>query len=215
MSGGPSLALLARLAEAASWGGLVREYEPDAWGYLRRKLAETEAPFRELRALQFEEARRRLLEDLREPFLKPGALMDHKETLERLLSPADFADLSFHLAPGGDPKARREGAASVLAHAKLRSFFEVERLPPERRPKDWQSLVALMEERLGLATLRAVLDRGERTPLRLNMTARRVRRRLAEFLAVTRHEQGSREELTPFVLTRLEALVAALLRFLA
>lgn len=213
MSGGPALALLARLQEAASWSGKVRDYEPDPWGYLRRKLDSTETPFRELTALRFREARERLLEDLKAPFLAPGALVEHKELFERLLGAGDFADLSFHLSPGGDPRSRREGVAELLARAKPRTFFELEALPPERRPKDWERLVAQMGERIGAKALDEILRRGERTPLRLNMTARRLRRNLGEYLAVTRHEQGAREELTPFVLTRLEALVAALRRF--
>lgn len=213
MSGGPALALLARLQEAASWSGKVRDFEPDPWGYLRRKLDSTETPFRDLTEQRFREARERLLEDLKAPFLAPGSLIEHKELLERLLGPGDFADLSFNLAPGMDPKSRRDGAAQVLTHAKPRTFFELEKLPAERRPKDWERLVAQMGERLGVTTLDAVLKRGERTPFRLNMTARRLRRNLAEYLAVTRHEQGAREELTPFVLTRLEGLVAALRRF--
>jgi hypothetical protein len=213
VSGGPALVLVARLGEAASWSGKVRDYEPDAWGYLRRKLESTEGPFRELTEHRFAEACARLLEELRGPFLKPGSLLEHKELFERLLPAGDFADLSFHLTPGGDPSSRREGAAAVLAHAKPRTFFDVERLPPERRPKDWQLLVAQLEQRLGLGPLRSILGRRPRTPFRLNMTARRVRRNLGEYLAVTRHEQGAREELTPFVLSRLEALVAALRRF--
>jgi hypothetical protein len=213
VSGGPSLALLARLGEAASWAGKVRDYEPDPWGYLRRKLESTEGPFRELTEQRFREARQRLLEELKAPFLQPGALVEHKELFERLLPPGDFADLSFNLAPGMDPKSRRDGAAQILAHAKPRTFFELERLPPERRPKDWMALVSQLEQRVGVTALKAVLDRRERTPFRLNMTARRLRRNIGEYLSVTRHEQGAREELTPFVLTRLEALVAALRRF--
>lgn len=215
MSGGPALALLARLSEATCWAGRVRDYEPDPWGYLRRKLESTEEPFRALREAQFATAREGLLRDLKEPFLKPGALLDYKETFELLLPASDFADLSFHLNPGGDPKSRRESAASVLAHAKPRTFFDIEKLPPERRPKDWEKRVEQMTGRLGLDALGAILAREKRTPRRLNMAARRIRKTLAEYLAVTRHEQGARDELTPFVLARLEAVTAALLRFTA
>lgn len=215
MSGGPALALLARLSDAASWTGKVRDYEPDPWGYLRRTLESTEGPFRQLRHTQFDEARAALLRELSEPFLKPGVLLDYKETFERMLSAADFADLSFHLSPGGDPASRRDGVADVLAHAKPRTFFDVERLPPERRPRDWEKLVAQMTDRLGLTLLGAILARRERTPRRLSMAARRARRNLAEYMTVTRHDLGAREELTPFVLARLEAVTASLLRFAA
>lgn len=213
MSGGPALALLARLGEAAQWAGKVREYEPDPWGYLRRKLESTEGPFRELTDQRYREARERLLEELKAPFLAPGVLVEHKELFERLLPTGDFADLSFNLAPGQDPASRREGADQVLKHAKPRTFFELEQLPPERRPKDWEKLVLQMEQRLGVPALKAILAKKERTPFRLNMTARRLRRNLGEYLTMTRHEQGARDELTPFVLSRLEALVAALRRF--
>jgi len=208
MSAG-ALALLARLAEASSYPPAVRAYEPDPWGYLRRKLEECEAPLRAYKQALFDRHRDALLAELAEPFLKPGSLMDHKENFEKLLPLSEFADLCFHLSPGADPRERREGARGVLQAAKPKTLFDVENLPPERRGKPWETLVADIGRRLDLERLDAVLRRGKATAFRRAMVARRLRRNLAEFLAVAHGELGAREELTLFVLTRVEAAVAA------
>lgn len=209
-----ALPLLARLGEAASFPEAVRRYETDPWSYLRRKLADCAGPLHEYKRGLYEEASARLLEDLRGPFLDPAALIGHKETFEKLLSGGDYADLSFNMDPGGDPRARREAVKDLLARAKIKTLFDTEALPPERRGKPWESLVAETSRRLELDGLKAILDRGPRTERRRAYVARRARRNLAEFMTVTRGEAGLRDEITLFVLTRVEAAIAALLRFL-
>lgn len=210
-----ALPLLARLGEAASFPKAVRNYEPDPWSYMRRKLDDCAGPLREYKRALYEEASARLLEDLRESFLKPGAMMDHKETFEKLLTPDVYADLSFHLEPGADPKSRREAVKALLTEGKIKTAFDTEALPPERRGKPWQSLVSETSRRLGLDQLKEICERGPMTERRRAYAVRRARRNLAEFLTVTRGETGMREEITLFVLTRVEAAIAALLRFLA
>lgn len=209
-----ALPLLARLGEAASFPEAVSKYESDSWSYLRRKLGECAAPLRDYKRTLYEEASTRLLDDLRESFLKPGSIMDHKETFEKLLAPGDYADLAFNLEPGGDPKVRREAVKAVLSSAKVKTVFDTEALPPERRGKAWQALVEDTSRRLGLDVLRRIRDRAPLTPRRRTYLARRARRDLAEFLTVTRGEAGMRDEVTLFVLTRVEAAIAALLRLL-
>jgi hypothetical protein len=210
-----ALPLLARLSEAASFPRAVRHYETDPWGYMRRKLGDCAGPLREYKLALYEEASARLLHDLRDSFLKPGALLDHKETFEKLLTPDDYADLSIHLEPGAAPASRREAVTSVLTTAKITTAFDTEALPPERRGKPWQALVAETSRRLRLDHLKEMLDRGPSTERRRAYIARRARRNLAEFLTVTRDKSGMREDITLFVLTRLEAVIAALLRFLS
>ncbi|MDD5301648.1 MAG: hypothetical protein PHS14_00955 [Elusimicrobia bacterium] len=209
-----ALPLLARLGEAASFPQAVRNYETDPWSYMRRKLGECALPLREYKRTLYEEASARLLEDLRAPFLKPGAMLDHKETFEKLLTPDAYADLSFHLDPGGDPKSRREAVKALLSAGKIKTAFDTEALPPERRGKPWQALVEDTSRRLGLDQLKEIMERGPKTERRRAYAVRRARRDLAEFLTVTRGESGMREEITLFVLTRVEAAIAALLRFL-
>lgn len=208
-----ALPLLARLSEAASFPQAVRDYESDAWSYLRRKLGECEAPLRAYKRTLYEEAVGKLLADLQEPFLKPGLLIDHKETFEKLLAPGDFADLAFNLEPG-DPKSRREAVKAVLVAARPKTVFDTEALPPERRGKAWEALVVETSRRLEFDQLAALAARGPKTPRRRAYLVRRARRNLAEFLTVTRGEAGMRDEVTLFVLTRVEAAIAALRRFL-
>jgi len=209
-----ALPLLARLGEAASFPQIVRSYETDPWGYMRRKLDECAMPLRDYKKTLYEEASARLSEDLKESFLKPGAMMDHKETFEKLLTPDAYADLSFHLEPGVDPKSRRETVMEILAQAKIKTLFDTEALSAERRGKPWQSLVEDTARRLELDKLKAILERGPKTERRRAYAVRRARRNLSEFLTVTRGEAGMRDEVTLFVLTRVEAVIAALLRFL-
>ncbi|MBI4060309.1 MAG: hypothetical protein HY403_02645 [Elusimicrobia bacterium] len=213
MSAG-ALPLLARLGEAASFPAAVRNYETDPWSYLRRKLGECAEPLRDYKRALYEDASARLLEDLRGTFLRPGALLDHKETFEKLLTPGDYADLSYHLEAGGDPQSRRAGVKALLAGAKIKTLFDTEALPPERRGKAWQALVAETSHRLELDRLEEIFGRGPKTERRRAYAVRRIRRNLAEFLTVTRGESGMRDEITLFVLTRIEAAIAALLRFL-
>lgn len=209
-----ALPLLARLGEAASFPPSVRQYETDPWGYMRRKLGDCAGPLRDYKRALYEEASTRLLEDLRASFLKPGALMDHKETFEKLLTPGDYADLSFHLDPGGDPISRRDSVKALLAAGRIKTLFDTEALPPERRGKPWEALVADTLRRLELDRLKELLDRAPRTERRRAYIVRRARGNFAEFMTVTRGEAGMRDEITLFVLTRVEAAIAALLRFL-
>ena len=213
--GGPGLALLSRLTEAARWDDQVRRHEDDPWAYLRRKLLATEGPLRELKSGLFREARERLLDDLAKPFLAPGSLQAHKEAFESLLTRGDFADLSFQLEVGREHDSRLEGARSVLETAKIPTLFDLEALPPERRYPAWEKHVEEAGRRLGLDLLTRIAERGPGTPRRKAYLTRRLRRELEEPLAMTRHDRGLREEVTPYVLSRLEATTAAALRFLS
>jgi hypothetical protein len=213
--GGPQLALLARLSEAVRWDDAVRRHETDPWAHLRRKLEDMEGPLRAYKAQIFSDAKKRLLADLDLPLLPPGALEAHKEAFESLLPIGEFADLSFNLDPGADRRSRREGAAAVLAGAHAPTLFDYEALPRERRGAAWEKRVAAMTARLDLERLTRVAERGEMTSAkRRARLARRLRRNLAEYLSVTGGEGALRDEITPFMLARIEAAAAACLRLL-
>jgi hypothetical protein len=214
ISGGPRLALLARLSEAVVWDDAIRRHETDSWAHMRRKLLDMEAPLREYKTQLFAEAKARLLADLDRPLMPPGSIEAHKETFESLLPIGEYADLSFYLDPGADRDSRREGAAAVLAAAHAPTLFDYEALPKERRGAAWERRVAAMNVRLELDTLTRIAERDAMDHAKRARVARRLRRNLAEYLTVIRGEGPLRDEITPFMLARIEAAAAAALRLL-
>jgi len=205
---------MARLAEAVHWDEAVRRHENDAWAYMRRKLSEMEAPLRAYKHELFTDAKTRLLADLNRPLMPPGSIEAYKEAFESLLPISEYADLSFHLDPGADRESRREGAAAVLAGAHSPTLFDYEALPPERRGRVWEKRVAAMNARLDLDRLTQIAERDAMTSAKRARVARRLRRNLAEYMTVIRGEGPLRDEITPFMLARIEAAVAANLRLL-
>jgi hypothetical protein len=208
---------MARLSEAVRWDAAVQRHEPDSWSYLRRKLVDTEQPFRDLKVQILTEATEKLLVDLTDPNLSENAMAAHREAFEPILQGGDFADLSFNLDVALAPEARVDGARAVLSGAKVLTLFELEALPDARRPHVWDSSVIAMAKRLEFDVLeRIAAERPLESDRRRTYLARRARRNLAEFLAVTRGIGGPvmRDEITAFMLGRLEAAVAAALRLL-
>ncbi|MDE2491475.1 MAG: hypothetical protein KGM24_11535, partial [Elusimicrobia bacterium] len=120
-----------------------------------------------------------------------------------------------HLDPRAERAARLEGARAALAAVNPPTAFELEALPPERRGRAWQRRVDEIAARLRLDLLARLAERGAGTPKERAYLARRLRWDLGEYLSVTRGEDGGvRDEITPFMLARLEAAIAASLRFL-
>lgn len=212
--GGPRLAMLARLSEAVQWDQAVRRHESDPWAYLRRKLEAVAEPLASFKRQLFADASAKLANDLSRPMLPPGSLEAHREAFEALLTVSDFADLAFHLDPGADRQARLEGAKSVLSGARVLTLFDLEALAPDRRSRAWEKRVEEMTRRLGFDRLAAIVRRGDDTPQSRARAARRVRRNLGEYITVVRGSGVLRDEITPFMLGRIETAVAASLRVL-
>jgi hypothetical protein len=208
---GPQLALMARIHEAVTWNDAVRRHETDPWAYMRRKLHEAEPPLRAYKSGIFERAKEHLFADLSRPLMPPGSLEAHREAFEALLPAGDFADLAFHLEPAADRHARLEGARSVLSAAKAPTLFDHEAQPAEKRSRAWEKRVADMTKRLQLDGPLRVAERGL-DEVRRARVARRLRRNLREYLSVALAEGTLRDEITPFMLGRIEAAVAAVLR---
>lgn len=212
--GGPRLVMIARLTEAVQWDDAVRRHETDPWDYLRRKLDATAEPLREFKREIYDAACARLVSDLSKPMLPPGSLENHREAFDALLTISDFADLSFHLDPGADRAARLEGAKSVLEHARLLTLFDIERMAPELRSKSWNRRVEEMSRRLGFDAVQKIVRRTDMRRLDRARVARRVRNRLGEYITVVRGSGPLRDEITPFMLGRIETAIAASLRVL-
>jgi hypothetical protein len=205
--------ILARLQEFCHYRGAVATRESDPWSYMRGKLATIEPELAAMKAELLAATRKRIVADLKAGTVDAEAAADFKTLLERLLDRGDFVDVALHL----DPAAGAQAAAAVdslLAGIKPHHAFLEERKPDGQRSPAWEKLVAELTRRLDLSRLGAIMNRGERTPRRRKVVLRRLRRNVAEYCTVVRIPTGANDTFTPFMLPRIEAVIAACLRFL-
>jgi hypothetical protein len=171
-------------------------------------------PLRDFKRELFNAAKIRLWDDLSDPALPHSAMEIHRASFEALLDIHDFVDLSFHLDALTDRTSRFEGSRSVLEHAQTPTLFDFEALEPGLRGIVWEKRVAEMSRRLGIDVLSRLAERSQLTHAKRQRFARRLRRNLGEFLSVTHGNGPLRDDMTPFMLSRIETAVAACLRLL-
>jgi hypothetical protein len=207
------LVIVARLGEYCRFRGHTLYHERDPWFYMREKLMQIEEPLSSMKEGLFAATRRKLLEEMREGGMSEERFSEYKGLFERLLSRGDFADLAFHLTTAAGPSAIRRAEEILLTLNPVHLFIE-ERLPAEQRSPSWEKLVKELYIRLDLDLLGRVLQRKPRTAKRKAVILRRVRSKVAEYCTVVRIPMDAADTFTPFMLPRIEALVAANLRFL-
>lgn len=205
--------ILARLSEFCRFHAGVQRYESDPWSYMRGRLLQIEPELAALKSELLEATRRKLLAAAKAGPLTAEACSDYRQALERLVGRGDFVDLALHLSPGAGPEvaAALDGQFSRI---KAHHVFLEERLPAEQRSPHWEKLVAELAERLDLARLEQILKRKPKTAKRKAIILRRLRSNVAEYCTVVRIPKDVSETFTPFMLPRVEALIAACLRFL-
>lgn len=209
------LVILTRLSEFCQYHGATRYHETDPWEYMRRKLLETEAPLACLKGQLFEATSSKLLRELRQGGLDNERYADFKVLFERLLAVGDFADLAIHLSVDQTPPAQKVAAvSSVLRMVKPNTLFIEERKPPEGRSPAWERLVKELTQRLDIDKLATILARKPRTRRRKSYVLRRLRRNVAEYCCVIHVPTDPTQTFTPFMLPRIEGVIAANLRFL-
>jgi hypothetical protein len=205
--------ILARLSEFCRFQAGIQRYESDPWSYMRSRLVQMEPELAALKSELLEGTRRKLLADLKAGPLSDEVGADYRQALERLVGRGDFVDLAVHLMPG----AGKDAAAALereFSRIKANHAFLEERLPPEQRSPSWEKLIAELAERLDLVRLEQILKRKPRSAKRKAMVLRRLRRNVAEYCTVVRIPKDVSQTFTPFMLPRIEALIAACLRFL-
>ncbi len=205
------LVILARLGEFCRYHASIARHHSDPWEYMRRKLLDTESSIAGLKEDLFRATSRQLLDELAAGPLDPERCADFKTLFEGLLSPGDFADVAIHIDP---VHSNLEAARGVLAHVRAHHLFLEERKPDGQRGRSWDKLVDELSRRLDLDRLGAVLARKPRTAKRKAIVLRRVRRNVAEYCSVMHIPTDASDTFTPFMLPRIEALIAANLRFL-
>ncbi len=208
------LVILTRLQEFCRFQGMTLNHEADPWGYMRRKLMEVEEPMLGLKTDLLSVTKTKFLQELRAGKMTEDRYSDFKLLFERLLAPGDFADLAIHLTEAAAGPAQISNAQSVLGQVKPVNFFEVERKPPESRSPSWEKLVQEFTTRLDIDSLEKALTRKPRTNRRKLMVLRRLRANVAHYCGVLHIPTSPEDTFTPFMLPRVEAMVAASLRFL-
>ncbi|MCX5797469.1 MAG: hypothetical protein NTY77_18410 [Elusimicrobia bacterium] len=205
------LIIIARLAEFCRFRG-ISKYEDDPWEFMLRKLQEIEDPLAALKNDIFLRTRESLLAELAAGGLSAQRCTEYRQLFEGLLGAGDFADAAIHLFPGAPDQA--ESLRRVLAQVQAADLFSEERKPAGQRSPSWDRLVSELYRRLDLDRLGTVMVRKPPTPQRKAMVLRRVRRNVAEYCCVVRIPTDADDTFTPFMLPRIEALIAANLRFL-
>lgn len=207
------LVILARLAEFCEYKRHAYQ-DSDPWDFMRRKLRETQPPLAKLKDELLSGTSGKLLEELRAGPLDNERLADYKTLFERLLSPGDFADLAIHLQDGIDPAEMLSSCKRVLQLVRAHNAFAEEAKPAARRSQAWEKLVAELNRRVGIEALDQTLSRKPKTARRRAFVLRRLRRNVAEYCTVVRIPKSPQDTFTPFMLPRVEGLIAASLRLL-
>jgi hypothetical protein len=207
------LVILARLAEFCEYRKHARQ-DSDPWEFMRRKLHETEHPLTKMKDALLAMTSGKLLEEMKAGPLDNERLADYKTLFERLLAPGDFADLAIHLQPGVEPKQMLASCAQVLNLVRAHNAFLEEAKPAGRRSPAWEKLVAELNGRIGIDELDKILARKPKTARRRAFVLRRMRRNVAEYCTVVRIPKDPHDTFTPFMLPRVEGLIAVCLRFL-
>lgn len=207
--------IIARLADYCDFRRPPPTAGEDPVGYLLRKISETDRPLRELKQELLSGAVERFLREHREGIPPEESFVELRQTLDRFLSPGDFADAAFHLCPQAfaDP-GRREWSQRCLRGLKARCLLSEEEKPEERRDPAWEKLVSEIGSRLGFPVLEKLVARKPMTRRRLRAVLRRCRLETAEYCSVFRVPLRPDDTFTPFILPRVEALLAANRRLL-
>jgi hypothetical protein len=207
------LVIIARLGEFCQFRGATLYHEKDPWLYMRGKLSQTEEPLVALKAQLLAATKKHLLAEMRAGPVTDDRFADFKTLLERLLSRGDFVDLAIHLNAAAGKDALK-WIEPIIGPMKATNLFAEEKLPAEQRNPSWEKLIKELGDRIYLDTLAKTLTRKPRTAFRKRMVLRKLRASVAEYCTVMHIPLSAADTFTPFMLPRVEALIAANMRFL-
>lgn len=207
------LVIITRIGEFCDFRRPLKGLDGDAWNFLRQKLLQIEEPLYKLKSQLLAATGRRLVAEIREKQFNAERSSDFKFLFDRLISRSDFVDLAMHMSPEAGPKDA-EALEATLRQMKPFTVFAEEKRPIAERNPDYEKLVTELVKRLELEQLATVLKRKPITPKRRRVILRRMRLNVFEYCTVVRIPTNCNETFTPFMLPRVEALIAASLRFL-
>lgn len=208
--------VIARLADFCNFRQRCETLDTrDPISYLYNKLHEIEEPLNSLKAELLSDAVFSFFHALEAGSATPDRLADFLTLLDNYLSRGDFADAAFHLDWENlkDP-GRRKDARGYLGDLRACSLIDDEDKPPASRNPNWQRIVESVYKRLGCDLIAACHSHKPLTARRLRFFVRRIRFQSADFCAVFRFPAHAGDTFTPFILPRVEGLIAANRRIL-
>lgn len=206
------LVIQARLSEFTNFHARLLNHISDPWAFMREKLLQIEQPLVAMKRELLDRTRQQLYSELAQGPLTEDRFSDYRLLFEKLVSRSQFVDVAFHLS--STPPPQLELLRPALSGLKVHCLFDEERADPGQRSPAWEKLVGELWSRLELELLDKTLSRKKKTPRRRAFVLRRLRRNVAEYCTVVRIPVTASDTFTPFMLPRIEALVAACLRFL-
>lgn len=183
--------------------------------YLLDKLREIEPPLYDLKQQLFEDAIDEFFRRADEGKVEQRDLEEFIFLMERYLSPVDFVDAVFDLSLERlrDQRARAR-MAEALRKLGVHRLLDEEDLAANRRRPSWEQLVHAFYGRLDFERIEGIARRRAMNRRRLGYILRRVQSNVGEFCAVLHHPRGPDDLFTPFMMPRIEGLLAACRRLL-
>ncbi|HBL16972.1 MAG: hypothetical protein A2X36_00560 [Elusimicrobia bacterium GWA2_69_24] len=208
--------IIARLADYCAYRCGFQRGVPDPILYMWEKLREIEGPMYALKDQLLAEAIAAFFRELDGGRIGARELTDFLQLLDGYLHPGDFADAAFHLdlESLADPGRRKAAREFFLRNLRAHRLLDEDAKPEAQRNPNWRRLVAEIERRLGLDLLDRSRGHKPLTERRLRFLLRRCRMNTAEYCAVFHFPLHPGDNFTPFIMPRVEALVAANRRFL-
>jgi len=208
--------VIARLADFCRFSQSFERIDArDPIAYLWGKLREIEQPLSNLKQELLTDAVRNFFATLNKEQANENTLADFMQLLDNYLSRSDFADAAFHLDwQGLQDLDRRKNAWEFIQPLRAHDMLNEEEKPPERRGKTWERIVTDIYKRLGYDVMELCHAHKPLTARRLRFFLRRARFQSADFCAVFRFPINEGDTFTPFILPRVEGLIAANRRLL-
>ena len=203
--------VLARLADYCDYGPRSQTVR-DPVLYMWEKLKELDGPLQEFKNGILADHAASFFWKVRQDKLTENAKDDFKQLLDVYLSPGDFADAMFQLHQlFSNPENEELFKTAVVFYKNLKSYrlLDEEDKPEERQNKEWVRLVSDIMRRMDFDVLERVVGHKPMSARRMRFILRRLRRETKEYCTVLHFPKHEKDTLTPFIVPRVEALVAA------
>ncbi|PCI36344.1 MAG: hypothetical protein COB53_09925 [Elusimicrobia bacterium] len=202
--------VLARLADYCEMGPHSSSVS-DPVLYMWQKLKESEKPLQDLKNGILEDNASSYFWKIKRNTLTEEDTADFKQLLNVYLSPGDFVDAMYQLFElFSDITNEDRFKTAVVFFKNIRSYrlLDEEDKTGDHQNKEWKRLVTDIMRRLRFDLLEKIVKHKPMNARRLRFILRRLRMETAEYCTVLHFPKHENDTLTPFIVPRVEALIA-------